>query len=85
MSPQLTQVLNQARQLSTHDQMELVRQLSTGSAEQADAIDEISDDRPEAELEYVNGVLVVKSQGVKLSGDLVAEMREERMREIGGW
>jgi hypothetical protein len=33
-------------------------------------------------LEYVNGVLVVKSQGNKLSGDLVAEMRDERMAQM---
>ena len=36
-------------------------------------------------LEYVDGILVVKSQGIKLSNDLVTEMREDRMREIGGW
>ena len=36
-------------------------------------------------LEYVDGILVVKSQGMKLSNDLVTEMREDRMREIGGW
>ena len=33
-------------------------------------------------LEYIDGVLVVKSQGTGLSDDLVAEMREDRMREI---
>jgi alpha-acetolactate decarboxylase len=84
MSPQLTQVLNQARQLSVHDQLELVRQLSVASEEPADTMNEISDDRPEAALEYIDGVLVVKSQGVKLLGDLVAEMRENRMWEIVG-
>ena len=33
-------------------------------------------------LEYVDGVLVIKSQGIRLSNDLVAEMREDRMRAI---
>lgn len=36
-------------------------------------------------LEYVDGILAVKSQGIKLSNDLVTEMREDRMGEIGGW
>jgi hypothetical protein len=36
-------------------------------------------------LEYVDGVLVVKSQGQVLSGDLVNEMREDRMQDVGGW
>ena len=36
-------------------------------------------------LEYVDGILVIKSQGIKLSGDLITEMREDRMRGIGGW
>ena len=31
-------------------------------------------------LEYVDGVLVIKSQGQVLSGDLVNEMRDERIR-----
>ena len=46
-----------------------------------DAIENLSEDP----LEYVDGILVVKSQGIKLSNDLVTEMREDRMREIGGW
>ena len=36
-------------------------------------------------LEYVDGILVVKSQGMKLSNDLVTEMRENSIREIGRW
>ena len=36
-------------------------------------------------LEYVDGILVVKSQGIKLSNDLVTEMRENSIREIGRW
>lgn len=46
-----------------------------------DAIEESSEDP----LEYLDGVLVVKSQGMMLSDDLVSEMRDDRMREIGGW
>ena len=46
-----------------------------------DTIEKTSEDL----LEYVDGILVVKSQGIKLSNDLVTEMREDRMREIGGW
>ena len=39
-----------------------------------------SDEEP---LEYVDGVLVIKSQGKILAGDLVNDMREERMRDMG--
>ncbi len=43
------------------------------------------DESDEDPLEYVDGVLVIKSQGRVLSGDLVNEMREDRMRDLGGW
>ncbi|BAS58965.1 hypothetical protein NIES2135_15170 [Leptolyngbya boryana NIES-2135] len=42
-------------------------------------------DQPEAELEYVNGILVIKSQGTKIPAFIVDDMREERIRELGGW
>jgi hypothetical protein len=92
VSPQLQQVLNEARQLPPQDLLMLITQLS-GEVKRPTKIDAVPDDspeerlrqRPEAELEYVDGVLVVKSQGQKLSGDLVAAMREDRMRQIGGW
>ncbi|MBD1857877.1 MULTISPECIES: hypothetical protein [Leptolyngbya] len=42
-------------------------------------------DQPEAELEYVNGILVIKSQGTKIPASIVDDMREERIRELGGW
>jgi hypothetical protein len=92
MSLQLEQVLSQVRQLSPQDQRQLVAQL-VGEGNQAHGINEAPDDSPEerlpqgpeAELEYVDGILVVKSQGQKLSGDLVGSMREERIRQIGGW
>lgn len=78
MSPQLEQVFNQAQQLSPQEQIELANRLFR----QINGTNSDQDNRPEAELEYVNGVLVVKSQGNKLSGDLVAEMRDERMAQI---
>jgi hypothetical protein len=89
MSLQLEQVLSQARQLSSQEQLQLASQLF-GEVNRAQGVDDDSpqerlSQRPEAELEYVDGILVVKSQGMKLSGDLVGEMREERMRQIGGW
>ncbi len=43
------------------------------------------DESDEDPLEYVDGVLVIKSQGKILDGDLVNDMREERMRDVGGW
>jgi hypothetical protein len=83
MSPQLQQILEQARHLSPQEQLQLVSQLfseiNLPHQEQA------QEEQPEAELEYVGNVLVVKPQGEKLSGDLLAEMREERMGQVGGW
>ncbi len=77
MSLQLEQVLSQARQLSSQEQLQLASQLF-GEVNWAQGID---DDRPEAELEYVDGVLVVKSQEQMISGDWVGAMREERIQE----
>jgi hypothetical protein len=88
MSLQLEQVLSQVRQLSPHDQRQLVAQL-VGEGAQANEINEAQGDLTEAELEYVNGVLVVKSQQPgTLDLDLVEfikEQREERDRQVGGW
>jgi 7,8-dihydro-6-hydroxymethylpterin-pyrophosphokinase len=88
VSPQLQQVLNEARQLPPQDLLMLVNQLS-GEVNRTRTINEAQDDRPEAELEYVNGVLVVKSQQPgTLDLDLVEfirEQREERNRQVGGW
>ncbi len=42
-----------------------------------------SDESDEDPLEYVDGVLVIKSQGRVISGDLVNEMREDQMRDVG--
>jgi hypothetical protein len=39
----------------------------------------------ECELEYEDGVLVVKSQGVKIPAAIVDDLREDRIREVGGW
>jgi hypothetical protein len=78
MSLQLEQVLSQVRQLSPQDQRQLVAQL-VGEGAQASGINEAQDDRPEAELEYVNGVLVVKSpQPGTLDLDLVEFIKEQR-------
>jgi hypothetical protein len=90
MSPQLQQILEQARQLSPQEQLELASQLfseiSPLPQEQTqEQAQEQAQEHPEAELEYVGNVLVVKSQGKKLSGDLLAEMREDRMWQVGGW
>ena len=77
--------------LPQNDQFWLVERLMrkmrsrTGGEFLVDATDESSEDMVEDPLEYVDGVLVVKSQGLKLSDDLIAEMRGDRMREIGGW
>jgi hypothetical protein len=84
MSPQLQQVLNQARQLSQQEQRQLFKQLFGEDCAESPLPTELEPE-VEVQLEYVNGVLVVKSQGLMLSGDLVADMREERMRQVGGW
>jgi hypothetical protein len=44
-----------------------------------------SEQLPECELEYEDGVLVIKSQGVKISASIVDDLREDRIREVGGW
>jgi hypothetical protein len=78
VSPQLQQVLNEARQLPPQELRQLVAQLIG----EADLTNGINDDRPEAELEYVDGILVVKSQGPMISGDWVTLMREERIQAL---
>jgi hypothetical protein len=80
VSLQLEQVLSQARQLSPQEQLQLASQLF-GEVNRTNGINEAPDNQPEAELEYVDGILVVKSQGKKLSGDLVAAMHEERIQD----
>jgi hypothetical protein len=69
MSPQLQQILEQARQLPPQEQLQLASQLfseiNPPHQEQA------QEAQPEAELEYAGNVLVVKSQGEKLSGNLL--------------
>ena len=69
MSPQLQQILEHARQLPPQEQLQLASQLfseiNPPHQEQA------QEEQPEAELEYVGNVLVVKSQGKKLSGNLL--------------
>jgi hypothetical protein len=88
MSLQLEQVFSQAQQLSPQEQIQLASRLF-GQVNRTDSINGDQDDRPEAELEYVNGVLVVKSQQPgTLDLDLVEfinQQREERDRQVGGW
>jgi hypothetical protein len=47
--------------------------------------EEAESDQPEAELEYVNGVPVIRSYGSRIPASIVDDMREERIRELGGW
>jgi hypothetical protein len=47
--------------------------------------EETKSNQSEAELEYVNGILVIKSKDTKISASIVDDMREERIRELGGW
>jgi hypothetical protein len=42
-------------------------------------------DQPTAEIEYVNGFPVIKSYGGTIPASIVDDMREERIREVGGW
>jgi hypothetical protein len=88
MSLQLEQVFSQAQQLSPQEQIQLASRLF-GQVNRTASINGDQDDRPEAELEYVNGVLVVKTQQPgTLDLDLVEfinQQREERDRQVGGW
>ncbi len=94
MSPQLQQVLNEARQLSPQERLELVQQLSDGDGEGT-----LSWAEKLAQMEYqalasgqverVEGGLVVKGQiGEVLDLDLVEfinQQREERAQKVMGW
>jgi hypothetical protein len=82
MSPQLQQILEQARQLPPQEQLQLVSQLF--SEINLPHQEQTQEEQSEAELEYVGNVLVVKSQGKKLSCALLAEMRADRMWQVGG-
>lgn len=68
------------------DQFQQIEHLLREASQQNDLLkEETESDQLQAELEYENGVLVVKSQGVKIPASIVDDMREERMREVGGW
>lgn len=72
--------------LSLKEKFWVVDRLMQGIRSQALSVSPIEfDESDEDPLEYVDGVLVIKSQGKVLSGDLVNEMREDRMRDVGGW
>jgi alpha-acetolactate decarboxylase len=64
---------------------QIERLLSVASERDPRSQEESEADQPEAELEYVNGVPVIRSYGGKISASIVDEMREERIREVGGW
>ena len=81
----LEQMLADIDALPQGDQFWLVERLMQKMRSRAisefsvqDTIEKTSEDL----LEYVDGILVVKSQGIRLSNDLVTEMREDRMRAI---
>jgi hypothetical protein len=88
VSLQLEQVFSQAQQLSPQEQLQLADRLF-GQVNRGNGADRALDDAPEAELEYVDGVLVVKTQQPgTLALDLVEfgrQQREERMHQVGGW
>lgn len=66
------------------DQFQRIEQLLSNVSE-ARSPEETESEQPEAELEYVNGVPVIKSYGGKIPASIVDDMREERIRELGGW
>ncbi|WNZ46395.1 hypothetical protein Q2T42_00905 [Leptolyngbya boryana CZ1] len=65
--------------------LEQFRQIEQLLSNVPQPISQNESDQPEAELEYVNGILVIKSQGTKIPASIVDDMREERIRELGGW
>jgi hypothetical protein len=65
------------------DQFQQIEHLLNTSEPQSQ--EELDSEQPEAELSYVNGILVIKSQGTQIPASIVDDMREERIREIGGW
>lgn len=82
----LERMISEIEALSLKDQFWLMERLMQGIRSQTLPVTAIEfDESDEDPLEYVDGVLVIKSQGKVLSGDLVNEMREDRMRDLGGW
>lgn len=65
------------------DQFQQIEQLLSSVSETRPQ--EETQSEQEAELDYVNGVLVIKSQGSRIPASIVDDMREERIRELGGW
>lgn len=82
----LEKIMVELDALSLKEKFWVVDQLMQGIRSQTLSGTDIElDESDEDPLEYVDGVLVIKSQGRVLSGDLVNEMREDRMRDLGGW
>ncbi|GAP95295.1 hypothetical protein [Leptolyngbya sp. NIES-2104] len=68
------------------DQFEQIEQLLSNTSQQNNlSSEETESEQPEAEIEYVNGFPVIKSQGSKIPASIVDDMREARIRELGGW
>jgi alpha-acetolactate decarboxylase len=74
-----------AVQIPLEQFQQIERLLSVASEPDPRSQEESEADQPEAELEYVNGVPVIRSYGGKIPASIVDEMREERIREAGGW
>jgi hypothetical protein len=95
VSPQLQQVLNEARQLSPQERLELVHQLSDGDRDGttlswAEKLAQMEQQAlASGQVERVEGGLVVKGQtGEILDLDLVEfinQQREERSQTVRGW
>jgi hypothetical protein len=95
VSPQLQQVLNEARQLSPQERLELVHQLSDGDRDGttlswAEKLAQMEQQAmASGQVERVEGGLVVKGQtGEVLDLDLVEfinQQREERAQQVMGW
>jgi hypothetical protein len=94
MSPQLQQLLHEARQLSPQERLELVHQLSDGDTDGelfwAEKLVQMEQQAlASGQVERVEGGLVVKGQaGEVLDLDLVEfinQQREERAQKVMGW
>lgn len=89
----LERMIVEIEALSLRDQFWLMERLMQGirsqTLQQLPVSTAVKDVELEPTLEYVDGILVVKSQNSEiLDLDLVAfinEQREERIREVGGW
>jgi hypothetical protein len=83
---ELEKVMIELDALSLKEKFWVVDRLMQGIRSQTLSVSPIElDESANDPLEYVDGVLVIKSQGKVLSGDLVNDMREDRMQDVTGW